>query len=278
MIQVSVVIPAYNRREKLGKAIESVRAQAGCAFEIIVVDDGSADGTAEMIAGSFPEVRYFYQANQGPAAARNHGIKKARGEWLSFLDSDDEWLKGKLAAQLEFAQNHPEFLIHQTGEIWIRDGRRVNPMKKHQKYGGFIFEKCLALCIVSPSAVMIHKRVFEAAGLFDETFPACEDYDLWLRIASKFPVGLLEKNYVVKYGGHADQRSHEFPAMDRFRIRSLSKLILSGMLNPAQHQAASKTLQEKLLIYTQGAQKRGHYDEAKELAETALAALALPLS
>ncbi len=265
MIEVSVIIPAYNRRESLKKALDSVLRQEGVCLEIIVVDDGSTDGTGEMVRLDYPSVNYFYQSNQGPAAARNRGIERSRGEWTAFLDSDDEWLLGKLKTHLDFFAANPGLRICQTEEIWIRNGRRVNPMKKHKKYGGWIFEKCLPLCVISPSAVIIHRDIFEAVGLFDESYPACEDYELWLRIASKFPVGLIEKPYVVKYGGHADQRSREFPAMDRFRIRALVKIIHSGKLPPELRAAALAEIHAKAEIFCQGASKHGNEQEAEEI-------------
>ncbi len=162
----------------------------------------------------------------------------------------------KLAAQLEFFEKNPDYLICQTEEIWIRNGRRVNPMKKHKKYGGWIFEKCLPLCIVSPSAVMMRREFFDKVGLFDESLPACEDYDLWLRTSAQMPVGLVEKPYVIKYGGHADQLSHQIPVMDRFRIKALQKIIESGMLNPSQKEAAEQELLRKCEIVERGARKR----------------------
>ncbi len=264
-LEVSVIIPAFNRRGLLPRALDSVLAQQGVSFEILVVDDGSTDGTREMIREKYPSVDYFFQANQGPSAARNRGVERSRGEWIAFLDSDDEWLSGKLKAQLDFSRENPGFLVHQTEEIWVRNGRRVNPMKKHQKAGGFIFEECLPLCIVSPSAAILHRSLFEEAGLFDESLPACEDYDLWLRIAARFPIGLLEKPYVIKYGGHADQRSHEFPAMDKFRIQALVKILKSAVLNPSQERAALKMLEKKSRIYVQGALKRQKTKEAEEI-------------
>ena len=271
MPSVSAIIPTFNRQELLRRALNSIQAQTfrdspqkqGQSLEIIVIDDGSQDGTREMIEKEFPAARYFYQENQGPSAARNLGIREARGEWIAFLDSDDEWMPGKLAAQMEFFAAHPEIKIAQTEEIWIRNGKRVNPMNKHRKRGGFIFEECLPLCIISPSAVMIHKTLFQEVGLFDESLPACEDYDLWLRIAARHAVGLIDVPYVVKYGGHADQRSHEFPAMDRFRIQALAKILKSGALGPAQEKAARAMLEEKSRIYIQGALKRGKEDEAQ---------------
>ena len=181
------------------------------------------------------------------------------------FDGDDEWKPGKLKAQLRFFEDNPDYLICQTEEIWIRNGLRVNPMKKHQKFGGWIFEKCLPLCVVSPSAVMMHRKLFDKIGFFDESLPACEDYDLWLRIAAKYPIGLIEKPYIFKYGGHADQRSREFPAMDRFRIQSLAKILSTGILTPEQAFSARQTLEEKAKIYIEGALKRGKEKEAAEL-------------
>lgn len=263
--EVSVIIPTFNRETLLPRALSSVLGQTGVSFELSVVDDGSTDGTRALIEKDFPSVNYLHQNNQGPSAARNRGIERSRGQWIAFLDSDDEWLPGKLEAQLAFFRQNPSYRILQTEEIWIRNGKRVNAMNKHKKYGGFIFEKCLPLCAVSPSAVMIHKSLFEEIGLFDESLPACEDYDLWLRIAARHPVGLIEKPYVTRYGGHADQCSSKYPAMDLFRIRALVKILKSGTLSPEQTALAEKTLKEKSQIYIQGALKRGKAKEAEEI-------------
>lgn len=289
MVQVSVIIPAYNRKTVLPRAMDSVLAQKGAEFELVIVDDGSTDDTTHVIQGArnselgirkndapneslgtSPEIRFFHsEKNHGPAAARNFGIKEARSEWIAFLDSDDAWMPGKLKAQLEFFRENPDYLICQTEEIWIRNGSRVNPMKKHQKSGGWIFEKCLPLCVVSPSAVMMHRKLFDKIGLFDESLPACEDYDLWLRIAARYPIGLIKKPYIFKYGGHADQRSREFPAMDQFRIRSLVKILKEGNLTSEQITAAQKTLEGKAKIYIEGALKRGKKEEAAEIEKLA---------
>src|SRR5664279_1743831 len=278
---ISVIIPTYNRATVLPRAIDSVFAQKGAEFELIIVDDGSTDNTKSLYeirhteygekessvrrTTSAVRVRLLSQSNRGPSAARNLGIQHAEGEWIALLDSDDAWEPGKLVAQMKFFKENPDYRICQTEEIWIRNGKRVNPMKKHQKFGGWIFEKCLPLCVVSPSAVMMHRKLFDEIGLFDESLPACEDYDLWLRIAAKYPVGLIEKPYVIKYGGHADQRSREFPAMDRFRIQSLAKILASGILSLEQSTAARKTLEEKAKIYIAGALKRGKEKEAEEV-------------
>lgn len=271
MSLISVIIPTYNRAAVLPRAIDSVLAQKGVPFELLIIDDGSTDSTRSFIESRspLPVPRYFYQENKGPSAARNLGIKHAKGEWIAFLDSDDEWKPGKLKAQLKFFAENPEYLICQTEEIWIRNGKRVNPMKKHQKFGGWIFEKCLPLCVVSPSAIMMHRKLFDEVGLFDESLPACEDYDLWLRVSAKRPIGLIETPYIIKYGGHADQRSRKFPAMDRFRIQSLAKILSQSILTPEQATTARKMLEEKANIFIAGALKRGKKKEAEEIASLA---------
>ncbi|MCB9799246.1 MAG: glycosyltransferase [Candidatus Omnitrophica bacterium] len=260
---MSVIIPVYNRPEPLKRALKSVLAQKGVSFEVIVIDDGSTDGTGEMVRAEFAAVQYhYYPENRGPAFARNRGVEKAGGKWIAFLDSDDEWLPGKLKAQMDFFSTHPEYRIAQTEEMWIRNGLRVNPMKKHRKYGGPVFKHCLPLCIISPSAVIMEKSLFEETGGFDESLPVCEDYDLWLRISYQYPVGLIEKPLIKKYGGHKDQLSHKLAAMDQFRIRALIKLLLNGRLSKSQYVDAEKTLRQKARIFITGAKKRGKMEEA----------------
>ncbi|MBI4394687.1 MAG: glycosyltransferase family 2 protein [Candidatus Omnitrophica bacterium] len=263
---VSVVIPTFNRAHTLERALNSVLVQKDVSFEVFVVDDGSIDDTrslVEAISKTDSQVHYLFQSNQGPSAARNLGIRASRREFVAFLDSDDEWLPGKLKAQLEFFEANPTYLICQTEEIWIRNGVRVNPMKKHQKFGGFIFEKCLPLSIVSPSCVMMRREFFDQVGLFDESLPACEDYDLWLRASARLPISLIPKPYVIKYGGHEDQRSRQFSVMDQFRIRALLKLFHSGELNSQQKELVASEILRKANIVVQGARKRGKIGEAK---------------
>ncbi|MBI1977680.1 MAG: glycosyltransferase family 2 protein [Candidatus Omnitrophica bacterium] len=265
-MQISTIIPTYNRARVLSRAIQSVLMQTGPALEVLVVDDGSTDETGLLvprITQGDSRVRYFREANQGPSAARNLGVREAHGGFIAFLDSDDEWLPGKLKAQIEFFDVHPEHLICQTEEIWIRNGKRVNPRKKHKKYGGLIFEQCLPLSIVSPSCVMMRKTFFDQVGLFDESLPACEDYDLWLRASARFPIGLIEKPYVIKYGGASDQRSREFPVIDRFRIQALLKLLNSGVLSGEQKELTTRELIRKCAIVSQGGRKRGKIEEVR---------------
>lgn len=262
---VSVIIPTYNRREWAIEAVASVQAQRGVPFEILVVDDGSTDGTQEALEVAGFDGRLVRQPRSGVSAARNAGIRLARGEWIALLDSDDFWLPGKLAAQMAYLACNPHLRICQTEEIWLRHGRRLNPKKYHEKPEGHCFPRLLDRCLVSPSAVIIHRDLFRAVGPFDESLPACEDYDLWLRIGCRYPLGLLREPLIVKRGGHEDQLSATVPALDRYRIRALEKLLRSGSLDEAQRGLALEALRVKCRVYGEGCRKRERWDEAAEV-------------
>jgi glycosyltransferase involved in cell wall biosynthesis len=261
MSNVSVIIPTYNRRDFVREAIASVLAQSYQDFELIVVDDGSTDGTEDVVH-EFPQARYVWQENRGVSSARNAGVALSRGALLAFLDSDDLWQPSKLVAQVAFFDEHPDARICQTEELWLRNGVRVNPRGKHRKPSGDIFAASLHLCLVSPSAVMMRRELFEQMGGFDESLPACEDYDLWLRIAVREPAPLIEEPLVIKRGGHADQLSRRFWGMDRFRVAALCKLLSSGILSVEQRRLTEAVLLSKCRILAAGARKRGKDGEA----------------
>lgn len=257
----SVIIPTYNRALFLKEAVDSVLAQDFKDFELIVVDDGSTDETQKILAPYLEKnlLKVIVQKNKGVAAARNTGIKSAAADWLAFLDSDDLWLPKKLEKQINFLRENPNLKICQTEEIWIRRGVRVNPMKKHQKFSGWIFKKCLPLCLVSPSAVMIHRDVFEAVGFFDESFLVCEDYEFWLRVSLNLEIGLLDEPLIIKRGGHPDQLSQKFPVMDKFRIRAMEKIWLAENLSLENKKVLLENLRQKCRIVAAGALKRGRW-------------------
>lgn len=272
---VSVIVPTRNRAAMVREAVESVLAQKGAPFEVIVVDDGSEDDTMRVLEAYNNAVRILRRESPGGvSAARNAGLMVARGEWIAFLDSDDLWLPGKLRAQLDYFRNQPAMRICQTDEIWIHKGRRRNPKRYHAKPSGRCFERLLERCLVSPSAVMMHRSLFEDVGLFDESLPACEDYDMWLRIGCRHPIGLVPKPLVIKRGGHADQLSATLPALDRFRLRALAKLLETEDLSPVQRAQTTDMLRRKALIYASGCLKRGKAHEASWAIQ--LASKALP--
>lgn len=262
MIETSVIIPTHNRLPFLREAVASVLEQTYRDFELIIVDDGSTDGTRACVAGLDAPVRHVYKRQGGPSSARNRGVREARGAYIAFLDSDDLWHPEKLAVQMRFMNTHPEAVICYTDEIWIRRGRRINPKKKHSKHSGWIFERCLPLCIVSPSSVLMRRRFFDEVGLFDETLPACEDYDLWLRAALRFPFHFIPEKLITKRGGHPDQLSAGW-GLDRYRVQALLKLLEKEPLSERQRALTRQILIKKCRILEQGFHKRGKRLEAE---------------
>ncbi|MCB9062310.1 MAG: glycosyltransferase [Halobacteriovoraceae bacterium] len=259
MPRVSVIIPTFNRAHVLDRAINSVLNQTYKDFELIVIDDGSTDETDRVIY-NYQDKRIFYykQENRGVSAARNLGILKSKGEWIALLDSDDEWLPFRLSSQITYIQENPSIQLVHGEEIWIRNGKRVNPKKKHQKFGGNIYERCLKLCFISPSSVLIKKSLFNEIGLFDENFEVCEDYDLWLRITSQYNIGLIKDQIIIKYGGHEDQLSQKLRAMDWYRVKSMLKMLRCLSLEDEKRNETIRELRNKCHILQKGYMKHGN--------------------
>ena len=264
-MRISVIIPTFNRAGTLKRAIESVLRQTLQPYEVIIIDDGSNDGTKELVSYSYPSIKYIYQVNKGVSSARNVGIKYANGDWIALLDSDDEWLPSKLDSQVKAIRANPAIEFFHTNEIWIRNGVQVNQMKKHKKHGGFIFEKCLDMCRISPSSVLIKKDIFDNIGMFNESLKVCEDYELWLKITSKFPVFFLDRPLIIKYGGHNGQLSNVSDGIEFHRIQSLKKILKSRILNKNHTSLIIKTLIHKSKIYANGLEKRGKKRELEGL-------------
>jgi glycosyltransferase involved in cell wall biosynthesis len=260
---VSVIIPTYNRSATLAEAIDSVLGQDYPHFELIVVDDGSTDDTPAILCRSSTDSRVIVltQENAGVSAARNSGIAIAKGEFVAFLDSDDLWLPKKLSIQVEWFRKNPGAMICQSEERWIRNSRRVNPGVRHKKISGDIFIPSLSLCLVSPSAVMLKYSLLDEIGWFDPGLPACEDYDLWLRVACRHPVGLIDTPLAVRRGGHADQLS-AMPGLDKYRIHAILKVLGDDCLSKPQREAAIQVLRDKCTIFANGCEKRGRHEEA----------------
>lgn len=263
MPRVTVIIPTYNRAVLLKEAIDSVLDQDFNDFELIVVDDGSTDTTAHLLLSYRQSIRVIQTDRMGVSAARNSGISVAKGEYIAFLDSDDLYLRKKLSAQISFMEAQPAAKICYTDEIWIRKGVRVNPKKRHAKYSGWMFEKCLPLCIISPSSVLMTRGLLDEVGLFDETMHVCEDYDLWLRIAVRYPVHFIDKKLIIKRGGHNDQLSTSVWGLDRYRIVSLVKILSSPYLTPGEKTEVFGTIRKKCRIVATGCKKRGKEQEQR---------------
>lgn len=257
----SVVIPVYNRETAILRSVESVLAQKYPASEVLVVDDGSTDSTAQVLEGFGERIKVIrLSRNSGVSAARNAGVLAAGNEWVAFLDSDDRWKPDKLQKDAEFIKNNPFFEIFQSDEQWIRHGRRVNRCKHHLKPEGWIFDRCVERCMISPSAVVMKRGLFDLFGPFDENLPVCEDYDLWLRISRRRAVGLNPEETVVKYGGADDQLSSTFEAMDRFRVQALLKFLGNEEVETFR-KTVEKSLIFRVSLLLNGALKRGKHED-----------------
>ena len=261
---VTVILPTWNRAKWLKKSVESILSQRFQDFELIVVDDASTDSTEEVLESYSGKIRtIFLPENLGVSAARNTAIMQSDSKWIAFLDSDDFWHTKKLEKQIKQTKIFPEYKIHFTDEIWIRNGIRVNPKNKHMKKEGWIFKPSLALCLMAPSTVMLRRVLLERHGMFDEDLPVCEDYDLWLRLTAYYPVLLLNEKLMTRQGGHSDQLSKKLWGIDRFRVQSLQKILSQENLRPEDRTAAIRMLRKKCEILIKGFRNRGKMKEIR---------------
>ena len=264
MPQVTVILPTWNREKWLKTSIESVLSQTFQDFELIVVDDASTDSTGKILESYSGKIRtILLPENLGVSAARNTAIVQSDSKWIAFLDSDDYWHAEKLEKQIKQTRLCPEYQIHFTDEIWIRNGIRVNPKYKHRKREGWIFKPSLALCLMAPSTVMLHRELLERHGMFDDALPVCEDYDLWLRLTAYHPVVLLNEKLITRYGGHSDQLSRKLWGIDRFRVQSLQKILSQENLRSGDRTAAIRMLRKKCEILIKGFRNRGNMKEIR---------------
>ena len=263
--KISVVIPTLNRINTLQRALDSVINQTYKPAEIIVVDNGSSDGTLKFLREQYPKITILTENKIGVSSARNKGIKKSINQWIALLDSDDAWHPRKLEIQTSMLDSAlKEYNLIHTDEVWFRNNKHINQMKKHKKQGGYIFERCLSLCCISPSSVLFKKNILDKVGLFDESLPVCEDYDMWLKICSSEEVLFAQDKLTYKYGGHKDQLSKSYWGMDRFRIKSLENIIKNFDLTYKQKKQAKKELIKKLKIIINGAFKRNNLSIVNE--------------
>lgn len=263
--KISVVIPTLNRINTLQRALDSVINQTYKPSEIIVVDNGSSDGTLKFLREQYPKITILTENKIGVSSARNKGIKKSINQWIALLDSDDAWHPRKLEIQTSMLDSAlKEYNLIHTDEVWFRNNKHINQMKKHKKQGGYIFERCLSLCCISPSSVLFKKNILDKVGLFDESLPVCEDYDMWLKICSSEEVLFAQDKLTYKYGGHKDQLSKSYWGMDRFRIKSIENIIKNFDLTYNQKKQAKKELIKKLKIIINGAFKRNNLSIVNE--------------
>jgi glycosyltransferase involved in cell wall biosynthesis len=244
---VDVIIPTFNRAQVMTRAIDSVLAQTYKNFVLHIVDDGSTDDTQAVLEKykTHPQVKIHFQNNSGVSAARNLAAFLSAGSWISFLDSDDEWMPSKLETQMKYLNEHPDYNFLHSEELWIRNGVRVNPKVKHLKSNDNIFIRSLDFCIISPSTVILKRELFLKHQGFDNNFVVCEDYDLWLKILLTENIAFISTPLIEKHGGHADQLSTKFVAMDYWRIKSLVNLYKSSEANESQRELIKNVILKK---------------------------------
>lgn len=274
---VDVVIPTFNRAHVMMRAIDSVLNQTYKNFILHVVDDGSTDETQELLKKlcEHPQVKIYHQDNSGVSAARNLAAFNSTGEWISFLDSDDEWMPNKLEVQIKYLKENPELAFLHSEELWIRNGVRVNPKVKHLKSNENIFIRSLDFCIISPSTVIMKRELFVKHQGFDTSFTVCEDYDLWLKILLTDEIGFISTPLIEKHGGHADQLSTKFVAMDYWRIKSLVNLYKSPLAKATQKESIKDVILKKsemlLKSYIKYQNQKSFDEITSELASIGLA-------
>ena len=257
-MQISVIIPVFNRPDLLVRALQSVANQTLPPYEVVIVDDGSSPPVDESLKEIFPGIKIIRnRRNLGVAAARNLGIEHVRGEWVALLDSDDEWEPSKLKKQSEYLNNSPHIRAIHTAERWIRKGNEVKPPSYLDKSNHLLWERSLNHCLICPSSVLLHISIFETIGYFDESLSVCEDYDFWLRLLLTEKIGLIDEKLVIKHGGHVDQLSTTTWGMDRFRIKSLQKILKNKNLSHQRYLLTLKVIIDKKSNSCPGAKKRG---------------------
>jgi glycosyltransferase involved in cell wall biosynthesis len=264
---LTIIVPTYNRLPYLKNAINSVFHQVYRRFQLIVVDDGSTDGTEDYVhsLNNQENLRYLRIPHCGmPGKVRNAGVRLTTGEYLAFLDSDDRWKPEKLARQITYFEEHPEIQICHSREVWQRGEKIVSQAGQKHKRSGKIFVDALKKCIIGPSTVMMRRELFEEFGGFREDLEIAEDYELWLRITARYPVGYIDEPLVIKRGGHADQLSEKYGQIEIFRIRALLLNLEEGFFEGEQRQLSTQELVRKCRIYAAGCEKRGKDEEARK--------------
>ena len=201
--KVSIVIPTYNRAKYTKRAIESVLEQTYKNVEIIVVDDGSTDNTKKILEPFIKQkqIKYFYQPNSGPSAARNLGIKNSKGEFIAFLDSDDEWLPEKLEKQIMLFQNSGDKKLGFVGCNVIIVSKALNKTFEYKisRYENlFELRESLKWLMWIPGVLLTKKKILEEVGLFDESLRFGEDWDIWVKVTKKYNFNSVP-DYLIKY-------------------------------------------------------------------------------
>lgn len=259
---VSVIMPCYNSAAHLNEAIDSVLSQDYPNIELIVVDDGSTDTSPDILRQYGDKIRVIFQANSGPAAARNTGMRAATGAYIAFNDSDDIWLPGKLSAQIALLEARPELGLCYTGWIvWdqiqpladiLAKQPQVSPELLVPGLSGWLYLKLLAVCYIHTTTALLRKSLLQQVGYFNEMFLIGEDHDYWLRISQYCQVAKLQRAYSV-------YRDNPVSITKKLHAKNYSLLVLESNLkqfglqcpsgNSISQQQANRYLGQRHFIY-----------------------------
>ncbi len=246
MPRISIVIPCYNAQRYLRGAIDSVLGQTFQDLEIVVVDDGSTDGTRELVAGVQDErLRYIYQENRGPAAARNHGIAAAQGEYIALLDADDLALPRRLEGQLAVLEAAPDLAVVGSGYVWIdEEGRRLSwATHSWQAYPELnAFRNWLFDCPFVPSATMFRRVAWRDVGGFDEELTGPEDWNFWMRLALHGCRMTWHREVVCLYRHRPDSLSEDAERMSAHSAEAVRRIMQHPKFPPELFDAAQQGL------------------------------------
>lgn len=225
MPTVTTIIPAYNAAAYIEQAVDSALAQRGVDHEVIVIDDGSTDNTWELLRKYGERIRAVRQANAGHVRSRNRAAQMARGDWLAFLDADDEWLPDKLASQLAVAEEQTGMVY--TDRVNFGEIGRVAERQSDSipLFEGDTFERLLFNNFVTVSSVIIRKSWFDRLGGFDPELLVCEDWDLWLRLTAEGGLVKLCPEPLTRYRWHASSMSNNQTRMCEGRFRVLRRAL-----------------------------------------------------
>ena len=220
---VSVVIPSYNSARYVGAAIESVLEQAGVPVEVLVVDDGSKDNTAEVVAAYGSPVRYLHQANAGVSVARNHGIQESRAKYVAFLDADDTWMPNKLTRQLDALERTPKARLCYAAYVRVDDQLEPLGIQRSSRRGTALEDLLLRGNVVgSICTVIVERALLETVGGFDPALSQCADWDMWVRLA-RHTEFLYVDEPLVTYRQHGSNMSHNVPLLETDSFLVLGK-------------------------------------------------------
>ena len=265
---ISVIIPTYNRRELVRRAIDSVIKQSAGRHEIIVVDDGSTDGTADALLSAYGDrIRLLRQANAGVSSARNAGMREASAPLIALIDSDDLWLPGKSRLQMEWLAAHPEYGMVLCDVRRVEaDGRQIDVFRRRDilSEDGWVLRWILRNPALVPASVMFRRAVFHDIGGFDESLRTAEDLDFHLRVAMRWKIGVVEATLVDAMRGH-DGLSMETSTYDDY-VRVIEKAVASAVAQQLPESVRRRALAEIYARNARGMLLCGRWSDARRLA------------